>query len=128
MKKSIIIRLAFVLLTLVVFTGCDNSIAVLNIGSSAGNQMHYTYKLFTGTKTKKISVEKGKTIVIDYSSEVKKGELTLKVFDPDKNVVLELEKNKSENKELKVEKDGEYKFVITGKKADGNISVKWDVK
>jgi len=128
MKKSIIMILALVLLTLTVFTGCDSNIQLMSMGSNAGNKINYSYKLFTGTHTKSIKVEKGKTIVIDYSSEVKKGELDLKIFDPDENVVLELETNKTGTEELIAEKDGKYELIITGSKTNGSFNVKWNIK
>lgn len=128
MKRNIIISLVVVLLTLMVFTGCDSNIQLLSIGSNVGNKINYTYKLFSGTRTKSIDVEKGKTIVIDYTSEVKKGELTLEIFDPNENVALELEANKTGTEELIAEMDGKYKLIITGRKTDGSFNVKWDVK
>jgi hypothetical protein len=128
LKRSIIISLVVVLLAMVVLTGCDNYIEVMYSGSNVGNKIDGSYKLFTGTKTKTINAEKGKTIVINYSSEVKKGELTLKIYDSDENVALELETNKTGIKELIPEKDGKYKLIITGSKTEGNFNVKWDIK
>ena len=126
MKKSIILSLAVVLLVSVVFTGCSTQL--LYSGSNVGNKINGSYKLYTGTKAKTIEVEKGKTIVIDYSSEVKKGELTIKILAPDENVALELEPNKSGTKELKAEEAGKYKLIITGSKTEGNFNIKWEVK
>jgi hypothetical protein len=128
LKKSIIISLVLVLLTSFLTTGCDSNIQILHVGSNFGNKISSSHIYFTGTQTKSINAEKGKTIVLDYSSEVKKGTLSLKIFDPDKKEVLELETNEAGTKELKVEKDGKYKLIIKGSKTDGNYKVKWVVK
>ncbi|HEY5583952.1 MAG TPA: hypothetical protein VIK78_05605 [Ruminiclostridium sp.] len=72
MRRSIIISLAVVFLTLIVFTGCDKNMQVLYSGSNVGNKINGSYKLFTGAKTKTINAEKGANIVIDYSSEVRR--------------------------------------------------------
>lgn len=126
MKKNIIKSMAVVLVALVFFTGC--SFEFMSSESNNSSKMASTYELFTGTKSKTIKAEKGKTIDFDYSSEVEKGELTIEVFDPDEESVLKFETNKSGSKELKAQKDGEYEVVITGSKTEGNYSVKWSIK
>lgn len=128
MKRSIIMSILLVFLSLVILTGCDNNIALLYSGSNIGNKINGSYKLFTGTRSKTINIEKGKTILIDYSSEVNKGELTMKIFDSDEKVALELDTNTSGSKELKSKNGGKYELIITGSKSDGNFSIKWDEK
>jgi hypothetical protein len=128
LKRNLIISLVVVILTMAVLTGCDSNMSLLYVGSDTGDKISGSYKLFTGTKSKTINAEKGETIVIDYSSEVKSGELALKVLDPDKEIALELETNKAGTEEINAEKDGKYRLIITGNKTNGSFNVKWDVK
>jgi len=57
-------------------------------GSNVGRKIKGTYQFFDGTKIKLISAKEGKTITINFASEVKEGELTMSILDSSNNIDL----------------------------------------
>ena len=69
----------------------------------------------------------GDTIVVDYSSEVKNGELSMTILDSSGNLVANLETNTSGTKNLNPNTDENYKLVIQGTKTEGSFDVSWEI-
>ena len=119
-----------ILAALTVFTclaACvEPTIKVGYAGSNIGNKINASYQLFTGTETKTIPGEVGKSIVIEYSSVVEKGELKMLIYDPDMNFVADLEANTTGTREIVFERDGNYKLEITGENTKGSFDVRWE--
>ncbi|MNP87103.1 hypothetical protein D3C76_1877740 [compost metagenome] len=59
---------------------------------------------------------------------MEKGELTIKFYDPDNELLKDLSTNKSGNEEIGVDKDGTYRFEITGKKTKGSYEITYNIE
>ncbi|KUP21268.1 hypothetical protein [Paenibacillus sp. DMB5] len=123
MNKKWIVPGVLVLMLAMLLTACEKKI--MYVGSDFGSKVKASYKLFTGTDVKKVKLKSGETLVVDYKSKVEKGELTIKLYDPDGQLVKELETGGSGSEEIEADKDGKYKFEITGKGAKGSYEIKY---
>jgi len=96
-------------------------------GSNVGRKIKGTYQFFDGTKIKLISAKEGKTITINFASEVKEGELTMSILDSSNNIVVNLEINTTGTKEINSDKNQKYRLVIRGTQTKGNFNVNWEI-
>ena len=96
-------------------------------GSSVGKKINGSYKFIEGTKIKIISAKEGKTIVINFTSEVQEGELTMNVLDSSNDLVAELETNTTGTKEINSDKNQKYRLVIRGTQTKGSFNVNWEI-
>ena len=96
-------------------------------GSSMGRKVKGSYQLFDGTKIKFISAKEGKTIVINFASEVKEGELTMSILDSSNDLVSELETNTTETRKINSDKNQKYRLVIRGTQTKGSFNVNWEI-
>lgn len=126
MKKYFVMLVATITLFSLLLISCTD-IEVGYVGSNTGNQINGTYKYFDGVKSKVINAEAGNTIDISYSSEVNKGELSLKVLDSSHKTIAELEPNTTGTKEIKVSQDEKYELIIKGSGTEGNFKVEWEI-
>lgn len=117
-----------VLMIITFLAACDKKVLFVGSNSSTKNKVEASYKLFTGTEEKKISLKNGETLAIDYQSEVEKGELMIKIYDPDNQLLQDLSTNKSGNEKIEVSKDGKYKIEITGNKTKGSYEIKYKIE
>ncbi|MEK3875500.1 MULTISPECIES: hypothetical protein [unclassified Paenibacillus] len=121
MTLGILIIMASVLLT-----SCDKRI--MYAGSSTKSKISGSYKFFTGTEEKKLSMKSGETLSIDYDSKVEKGQLTMKLYGPGNEVLTELATNESGTEKVEAGKDGKYRIEIKGEDAKGSFKVAFKVK
>ena len=96
-------------------------------GSSVGRKIKGSYQFFDGTKIKVISAKEGKTIVINFASEVKEGELTMGILDSTNALVAELETNTTGTREINSDKNQKYRLVIKGTQTKGSFNVNWKI-
>ena len=96
-------------------------------GSNVGRKIKGTYQFFEGTKIKLISAKEGKTIVINFASEVKEGELTMSILDSSNDLVAELETNTTGTREINSDKNQKYRLVIRGIQTKGSFNVNWEI-
>ena len=96
-------------------------------GSSVGRKIKGSYQFFDGTKIKVISAKEGKTIVINFASEVQEGELTMSILDPSNDLVAELQTNTTGIKEINSDKNQKYRLVIRGTQTKGSFNVNWEI-
>ncbi|MNC50552.1 hypothetical protein D3C75_997980 [compost metagenome] len=68
-------------------------------------------------------MNQGDIVTVNYSSEVKEGNLSIQLFDPEYNLIKKLETNQSGDMEFQAEHDGDYRVEIKGEKAKGNFKV-----
>lgn len=118
--------LVLILTLMLSLTACDKSL--LWVGSNIGSNLHASYKLFTGNEVKKIKAKSGETIIIDYQSKVEKGDLSIKLYDPDDTLIKEFATNEAGVEEIKADKDGKYKIKIVGEKTTGNFKVDYKIE
>ena len=95
-------------------------------GSNVGRKIKGSYQFFDGTKIKVISATEGKTIVINFASEVKEGELTMSILDSSNDLVAELETNTTGTREINSDKNQKYRLVIRGTQTKGSFNVNWE--
>ncbi|MNW38111.1 hypothetical protein D3C74_151700 [compost metagenome] len=117
-----------VLLIVTLLAACNERIVFMGSSSSTKNKIEASYKLFTGTDEKKVSLKNGQTLAIDYQSEVQKGELTIKLYDPDNQLLKDLSTNKSGNEKIGVDKDGIYRLEITGNNTKGSYELTYKIE
>jgi archaellum biogenesis ATPase FlaH len=96
-------------------------------GSNVGRKIKGTYQFFDGTKIKLISAKEGKTITINFASDVKEGELTMSILDSSNNIVVNLEINTTGTKEINSDKNQKYRLVIRGTQTKGSFNVNWEI-
>ena len=96
-------------------------------GSNVGRKIKGTYQFFDGTKIKLISAKEGKTIVINFASEVNEGELTMGILDSTNALVAELETNTTGTREINSDKNQKYRLVIRGTQTKGSFNVNWEI-
>jgi archaellum biogenesis ATPase FlaH len=96
-------------------------------GSNVGKKIKGSYQFFDGTKIKVISAKEGKTIVINFASEVQEGELTMSILDPSNDLVAELQTNTTGIKEINSDKNQKYRLVIRGMQTKGSFNVNWEI-
>lgn len=113
--------LALIIVMIVFLTACD--LRVLSTSSNVGNNIHASYKYFTGNDVKRFKVKSGETMIISYVSKVKKGDLSIMLYDPDDTLINEFPTNETGVAEIKADKDGKYKIEIIGKSTSGSFKV-----
>ncbi|WP_277468715.1 MULTISPECIES: hypothetical protein [unclassified Paenibacillus] len=126
MNKKWVVTGMLVLVIAMLLSACDKKI--MYVGSDFGSKVKASYRLFTGTDEKKVKLKSGDTLVVDYRSKVEKGELTIELYDPDGQLVKELGTGESGSEEIEADKDGKYKFEITGKGAKGSYEIKYSIE
>lgn len=98
------------------------------VGTSVPGHVNASYRYFNGPEDTMISLKKGQTIYLDYQSKVKKGQLIIKLLDPEGKTAADIDTDQKGSKEVKVRSSGRYILKIEGKKSDGSFDVKWKVK
>ena len=96
-------------------------------GSNVGRKIKGTYQFFDGTKIKNIVAKEGKTIIINFTSEVQEGELTISILDSSNGLVANLETNTTGIKEINSDKNQKYRLVIKGTQTKGSFNVNWKI-
>lgn len=85
---------------------------------------------FTGTETRTVTVQPGKTLYLEYDAEVDKGSLHLEVDDPYRKAIwcVALCEDCGESKALSLNMPGCYTISIRGEAAGGGFDLKWEQK
>lgn len=96
-------------------------------GSNVGKKIKGSYQFFDGTKIKTISAKEGKTIVINYTSEVQEGELTMRIVDSSYDLVIDLPTNTAGTREINSDKNQKYLLAIRGTQTKGSFNVNWEI-
>lgn len=120
-KLGVLIIMASVLLT-----SCDKR--MMFVGSSTKSKLSASYKLFTGTEEKKVKLKSGETLSMDYNSKVEKGELSMKLYGPDNEVLKELGTNESGTEKVEADQDGKYRIEVKGEDTKGSFEVTFKVE
>lgn len=118
--------LGILLVSLLLFTLCGCKATIMYSGSNVGNKITGSYQLFNGTKTATIDVDAGKTLIVHYTSEVKKGKLTIELFNSVKESVSILETNTAGTKSFTPGNHEDYELDITGDDTEGSFDVHWE--
>lgn len=128
MKRKRFFIVILVLMVATLLAACDKKVVFMGSSSSSNNQMEASYRYFTGTEEKKISMKKGETLAIDYQSEVEKGELTIKLYGPENHLLQSLSSNKAGNEKLGISQDGKYRIQVSGNKTKGSYKITYEIE
>lgn len=126
MNKKYKLLILALLTSAMLLTGCDTRL--MFVGSNNGKQMKASYKLLSGSETKTLKLKEGDTLLLDYTSKVEKGKLTIKLYDPDHELVKELTPNATAEEQLDITKDGKYKLEIVGRKTSGSYKIRYSTE
>lgn len=116
-----------ILLLLLLAVGCSTSnLKVGYVSTGVGNTFTASYYYFDGIESRRIEGEPGEVITIAYNSEVKKGNLEMKIQSPTGELyLLPTDINSEELMEIQVDKSGTYRLIILGERTRGSFSVAW---
>lgn len=124
-KKWITLGILTIMATLLL-TSCDKR--MMFVGSSTKSKLSASYKLFTGTEEKKVKLKSGETLSMDYNSKVEKGELSMKLYGPDNEVLKELGTNESGTEKIEADQEGKYRIEVKGEDTKGSFEVAFKVE
>lgn len=93
------------------------------LGKGSKATMKSSYGYWNGSKEKNITVYKGGTLEIVYSSKVEDGELEINVYDSKMNLIESLPTNDKGKYYLTAEDNGEYLIEVVGNKTKGDYSI-----
>ncbi|MEQ8998150.1 MAG: hypothetical protein RID53_16780 [Coleofasciculus sp. B1-GNL1-01] len=81
-------------LVVIGLSACSSSLRVGWFSRNLPTQTKASYNTFTGTERRKIEVDAGNEVVLDVQSEVTKGDLEIRILEPDKEVLKRIETNR----------------------------------
>ncbi|GAA0182169.1 hypothetical protein SH2C18_45950 [Clostridium sediminicola] len=93
------------------------------LGKGSKATMKSSYRYWDGSKEKNITVFKGGTLKIFYSSKVEDGELEINLYDSRKKLIESFPTNDKGTYSLTAEDNGDYLIEVVGKKTKGNYSI-----
>lgn len=128
MKKKFGLLLIVLVGFAILFTsGCSNA-KVFYYGSNVGNEIKGTYKYFKGTETKKIELKEDDVLKMEYASVVDSGTLTMRLIDPNEQVVTEFKADQNGKFEFAVKTPGSYQLIINGEGTEGSFHFAWEIE
>ncbi|MBE0411686.1 MAG: hypothetical protein IBX69_18320 [Anaerolineales bacterium] len=100
------------------------------VGSKSPRSMIYSYHTFSGYESQDFQAGAGETLEISYRAVVDRGNLTLEVQDPHRNVIWtrSMEKTVEDGIQLDLDKTGRYGIIIQAKDTAGSFEINWMVK
>ncbi|MEQ8469307.1 hypothetical protein [Coleofasciculus sp. E1-EBD-02] len=108
-------------------SACSTSLRVGWFSRNLPTQATASYNTFTGTERQQIEVDAGDEVVLDVQSEVTKGDLDIRILEPDQEVLKRIETNRDREYTFEAEATGNYWVVITGDNAGGSYEIQWDI-
>ncbi|MGC9357149.1 MAG: hypothetical protein ACP5GX_04760 [Anaerolineae bacterium] len=122
--------LALLSLTLTVGCGATSSLQIGWVETSGPNSREASYRTFTGIERKAVELEAGEILAIDYNITVDKGELDLRVENPDGDIIWEQIFGDSETgtAEVRSEEAGRYLIEIEGQETGGSYELSWQTE
>lgn len=120
MKKYLLIFL--ITICTMFMLGC--SIEIMSIGNSTKDSWSKEYKMFRGSESKRIKVEKDQVVKFDVVSE--KGNLDIEIEDENGNTCFSKDNIETSTFEFIPESDGKYKIKFNAKNHQGSFDVLWE--
>jgi hypothetical protein len=120
---AVVLMLASLLFLSFGLSGCKATIGYT--GTNTDNQLIGSYELFNGTRSTTIIVESGKTLLISYNSVVESGELTIKLYDSDHNLVFEFPTGTTEINTFTAHRQETFLLEVNGNDTKGSFSLQW---
>ncbi|HHV10343.1 MAG TPA: hypothetical protein GXX75_08720 [Clostridiales bacterium] len=128
MKVRKLFPLLLVIITVLGLSGCTKSSSV-EIGSLENNtnaRTSMSYTLFTGTKTREITVEKDKPIDVAVDIETKSGSLDLSITNEAGEYSYEGHDLETNSFVVTLSDAGNYTVQIITKKHKGGFTITWE--
>ncbi|WP_170138281.1 hypothetical protein [Anaerobacterium chartisolvens] len=125
-KIKALISCTVVIIICGMLSACQTSI--FWVGNNYPGNMEASYMYFDGTRYAKFNAKEGDSISFTYEFKVEKGELSIKIIDPDNETIMELQPNQKGTEKIEIKKDGDYEVVVKGSKAGGSYSIKWKLE
>ncbi len=123
---ALVLVLATLIITPFGLGGCKVNIGY--VGTNVGNRIVAAYTLFNDTETATIDVDAGKTLIVNYTSDVKQGKLTIKIFNSADELVAELPSNTTGTKSIYTASHEKYKLEVAGDGTEGSFNVSWETQ
>lgn len=106
-------------------TGTYSQVSLMSFSSNTSSRLKNTYKYFSGTNTKNISLKKGEILNVSYKSTVKKGSLKILVLNAQGDTIKTLVSNTSSIETINAEKDEKLKIRVEGHSTSGSYDISW---
>jgi hypothetical protein len=126
-QKTFLAVLSLVLAGLLV--ACSQSgIRVGWVETSSPGHVGASYVKFTGTETRGLLAQAGKTLYLEYDAEVETGVLCMEVKDPFGRTIWRvfLCEDCGETQTLPMDEDGCYTIFIEGDGTEGGFDLSWE--
>jgi len=129
-SKGIWVPVSLVLIAIVVIGCVQSSLEIGMVETHLPGHWEASYTTFTGAKVGKIRAGANDTIILDYSVEVDKGNLSIEIRDEQTGVLWDTVLDRDAGDCVKVAGDGDGPVTITieGDGAGGSFNVSWEVQ
>ena len=122
MKK---VLLPFLLVIILLFTGCSTSFQIGAIESNSSNEFHASYYDLSGSKVKKVTVKEGKPLDISMDIVTKKGTLDVLIYKDKNDNQYEGHALATTTSTVTLSDPGTYTIKVIAKKHRGSYTFKW---
>lgn len=126
------ILLAFVLLILFSFTGCNGGTytTLISKDSSSGSHLQCSYTSFNGDRYYEVSMKNSSKLELDYNAKVKKGNLKIVVANTNNNILWQKDFSQDGSGNVTIDTDSAKKIRITlvGQSTSGEYTVDYSKK
>lgn len=102
-----------------------SQVSLMNFSSNTSTRLKSTYKYFSGTESKSISLKEGESLNISYASTVKKGSLKISILNSKGDTLKILDSNTSNTEIINSEKADKLKIKIEGNSTSGSYDISW---
>lgn len=126
MKVKKLLPILLLLISFVSFIGCSSGIEIGSSGDNTVTSTTMSYYLFSGTKTRRITVEKDKPVNVACEIETKGGSLDLSITDKDGNSSYTGQDLDTSSFVVTLEEEGNYDLLIKTKSHKGSFHVSWE--
>ncbi len=126
MKVRKLLPLLLILICFVSFSGCSSGIEIGSAGNSTSNKITMSYYLFSGTKSRKITVEKDKPVDVSCEIETERGSLDISITDEAGNSSYTGQDLETNSFIVTLTEEGTYTVVVKAKNHKGGFNISWE--
>lgn len=130
MKKNRFYRMMIITGLMLVFllTGCtpDSSFTVGSFENNTKTSTSMKYQRFNGQKTRKITVEKGKKLVVSMDIVTESGSLSMSIKNDKEESFYTGTDMQTSSFQVDLDKAGEYTITLKAKNHKGSYKVSWE--
>jgi hypothetical protein len=126
MKVRKLLPLLLILISFVSLSGCSSGIEIGSVGNSTSDKINMSYYLFSGTKTRKITVEKDKPVDVSCEIETDRGSLDISITDEEGNSSYQGQDLETNSFIVTLSEEGTYNLLIKAKNHKGGFNISWE--